>query len=279
MALEQRAGSDVACSTVSASVEITSESVILHALRGNGWAVKWSEVHRLEAYKGDRLTTDDVCLAFYTASESHVVNEEAPGWRQLVEAISTRFGVRQDWCSIVVQTPFATNRMILWDRAVMSAVVRNEPLDELWARAKSDLAPDGALRDIYICNTAIDDWNTTIAIARGICSEVIISSADGTPSLNDLAEEHFDGTSRAHVKIRVDGFDLLGHCFSADEIELSFNPRDIGTIDRFTILLHLLVAIGVVLKRQVRVTPENLRNGPFIQIAPNGAATYIAPAA
>ena len=241
--------------------------------------MKWSDVARIEAYKVDAHTTDDVCLALCTTDLAHIVDEETPGWTELVHAIIERFPVRADWLSVVAQPPFATNRSILWDRAAASAMQRAAPAGELWRQARADFQADGALRDIYISNTAVDDWNTTIALARGTCGDVTLSSGSGEPILHDLGERHFAGESRALVTIRVDGVAMIGHCFSAAEIELSFDPADVDGIERFAALVRFLAALAAVLQRTVRITPENLPDGPIIDIAPDGEARAIPAAA
>jgi len=82
---------------------------------GRGWYVAWSAIERIETFKRDLITTDDVCLSFLTATGAHVVDEEMDGWDALCRAMSARFAIAADWFDVVVQPAFATNHRVLWD--------------------------------------------------------------------------------------------------------------------------------------------------------------------
>jgi hypothetical protein len=250
----------------SASIEITSESI--HVRARTGWTLRWSDIDRIEAFKADLLTADDVCLAFIAGAMTYTVDEETPGWQQLGEAIRARFAVHPNWFATVVQPPFAMNRTILWDRAAATAMQRLAPL-ESWTRARADFEPDGSLRDVVLRNTSIEDWNTAIAVARGVTGDVIVA--------HDLTVRHFTDGSRAQVTMRIGEVELVGHCFAAEEIELSLNPADVDSADRFAALVRFLVALAAVLQRPVHLTPENLAAEPILVIAPDGVVTYVAP--
>ncbi len=74
--------------------------------------VRWEEVLEIVTFKRDLLTTDCVCLAF-RCSERNVyseVNEEIPGFAQLIDELPYRFAaIDSEWFNKVTQPPFATS--------------------------------------------------------------------------------------------------------------------------------------------------------------------------
>lgn len=154
------------------------------------------------------------------------------------------------------------------DRATLDA-------DELWRKACAEFAPDGTLRDIYVASTSVDDWNTLVAVARRSGCKVEQSTRT-EPLIHQLAEAHFHGDERAILTLDVAGMELVGHCFSSSEIELSFSPEQVRGAADLAALLRFLMAVAVTLQREVRITPENLPHAPILRIAASGDVRYIA---
>jgi hypothetical protein len=83
-------------------------------------SLKWDEVNAVVAYKRDVFAFDLVCLGFGTANGAIEVNEEMPGWSQLVEDIPLRLpGMPpfSDSWDLVAQPPFATCVTKLFERS------------------------------------------------------------------------------------------------------------------------------------------------------------------
>jgi len=82
------------------------------------WRVAWKDVTKIVGFKVDCLACDIICLELELDGSSAVgVNEEMEGWPMLLEALPTRFGLRQEeWFTKVALPAFATNMTTLWPR-------------------------------------------------------------------------------------------------------------------------------------------------------------------
>lgn len=89
---------------------------------------------------------------------------------------------------------------------------------DLWPVVQRDFAPDGSLRDIYVHDTSLDDWNRLVAIARDRYRCEVI--ANGRELASDLTVSSFS-SERATVLIQMDPFAIAGHCFRINEIEFA----------------------------------------------------------
>ncbi|HVG24216.1 MAG TPA: hypothetical protein VND45_08705 [Thermoanaerobaculia bacterium] len=222
-------------------------------------------------YKVDLITTDAVCLDFRIDNRCCVVDEETAGWEQLNREMMARFPVIEGWFGNVVQPAFATNRALLWDRAIQAARDRldRRAVDELWRRTRADWTRDGSLRDIYIDRVTVDGWNDLVAVARGLYGRVTVS-AEGRELLHDFRLAHFNGIKRASIDFCAGSLPLTAHCFNASQIELSFHPERLSSSTELLHLLDFLVAVTTLLGTPAVVTPENAPHAPILTVHPDG---------
>ena len=83
-------------------------------------SLKWSAVTEVVAYKRDVFAFDLICLAFDTSDGSLEINEEMPGWSQLVGRLPSLIpGMPKfsEWWERVAQPPFAPCVTTLFKRA------------------------------------------------------------------------------------------------------------------------------------------------------------------
>lgn len=79
--------------------------------------IKWAEIERLEGYKRDRMTVDDICMDVTWDGWKATFSEEMPGWKELQKEIRKIFPeVPADWERSILRTPFATTYTILYER-------------------------------------------------------------------------------------------------------------------------------------------------------------------
>ena len=89
-------------------------------LNDNGFAVRglnvpWSSVQAIATFKRDRLTFDDICLAFQIGPDLWVeVSQDDAGFAHLAAEVERRYPVPRDWLGAVMRPAFATNYRILW---------------------------------------------------------------------------------------------------------------------------------------------------------------------
>jgi hypothetical protein len=85
------------------------------------WSFRWDELDEVVAYKVDAVVVDHICLGFRTQGDGtfHVTDEETPGWLELNDELSKRFGITESgWFGDVAFPAFARNWTILWQRDV-----------------------------------------------------------------------------------------------------------------------------------------------------------------
>ena len=228
------------------------------------WSIAWAAVDRIQAFKLDLITADEVCLEFLTGETSYVVDEEVTGWNQLLETLSDRYRVAQEWAEIVIAQAFATNRTVLWDRDVAQAQDRLAilPIEQLWDRFRTD----GASPDIVVTATAVQDWNDMIAIVRGTFGFVDVT-CHGEFLAHGLTSRHFHGEHRAELRFRAGDIAVAGHCLQESQIELRIGPHDVHSSHDLAVLLRLIVVMAVFLRKPVAIAMDRVA---LFEASPSG---------
>lgn len=81
----------------------------------------WQEVVRIDAFKEDRVTVDEVTLEFHLKSPGRVVqvSEDLVDFDKLVRFLEAEWPkISPDWRSNVVLPPFAESRVTLYSAAI-----------------------------------------------------------------------------------------------------------------------------------------------------------------
>ncbi len=81
-------------------------------------SIKWTEIERLQAYKVDLLTTDEICIEITFDNKTILVTEETKGWYQFIDKIKSELPfVNNNWEALVLETPFEYNLTTIYERA------------------------------------------------------------------------------------------------------------------------------------------------------------------
>lgn len=82
------------------------------------YAVRWSDLEEIFAFKVDVFAHDVIYLGFREArtDEYKEVEEECHGWNALVAEVEKRYAIDPGWWSQVAFPPFETNLTTLWQR-------------------------------------------------------------------------------------------------------------------------------------------------------------------
>jgi hypothetical protein len=104
-------------------LEVTAEGARVWSAKSGRtvWQIRWDVLDEIVAFKADALVVDHICIGFREsdAPSFHVVDEETPGWNDLISELSRRFGVTfESWFESVAFPAFAENRTTLWLRGV-----------------------------------------------------------------------------------------------------------------------------------------------------------------
>ena len=136
-----------------------------------------------------------------------------------------------------------------------------------WPSQKSDFEPDGALRDIYIQNTTIEDWKLAVSVIMDGGFGARLERGGDSVAVPSTFESLFDQNDSHLLSFTVGGALLTCHFFSSDEIEFSLDPKDVSK----TVLeglLGFMIDIGDATKKPVCMTPENAAEMPIFRYDP-----------
>ncbi|MBL6991530.1 MAG: hypothetical protein ISR65_17225 [Bacteriovoracaceae bacterium] len=126
---------------------------------------------------------------------------------------------------------------------------------------------DGSLRDIYINNVDKDHWETLLQYIYK--REYQISSSINTcPPLEFNALLEIVKRSGIDISFKSKNITINCHFFinseNYSEIEMDFSPKDVQSNKDFIALISLVKELGIILKKNVNVTPENLPESKII---------------
>jgi hypothetical protein len=78
----------------------------LHAVEGElSTHIAWSEVRRVDTYKKDCFTVDQIRLIFFSDHNAIEFTEDDPAFTELCDAVSRKLGVPDDWRLRLVLSP------------------------------------------------------------------------------------------------------------------------------------------------------------------------------
>jgi len=129
---------------------------------------------------------------------------------------------------------------------------------------------DGSLRDIYVLNITISDWQRLVDWLRsGPYPIRFYLNREPAPlplDVSDLFAHRND--IEVLLKIGVEGIDLHCHFFWHKEIEFDLDPRDVDTEQKEHGIADFMCSVGRLLGKEVILTPEGWKVGPFLRYLP-----------
>lgn len=138
-----------------------------------------------------------------------------------------------------------------------------------WDTCREVLRLDGSLRDIYVASVTLADW---LALYPVLCdypgTEYLVDGI--VQPLPETVEQTFATWSSGNpmLRLRVGRTLVVFHFFSEEEIECDFDPQEVASQADLDAVLGFVRQIGDVTGKRVAVTPENLREQPFITYDP-----------
>lgn len=78
--------------------------------------VPWADIREIIAFKVDLFSQDTIRLGFCVDDSGKLseVDEDWPGFKQLVTELERRFDIRNNWWSTVAFPAFAEKHVTLW---------------------------------------------------------------------------------------------------------------------------------------------------------------------
>ena len=138
-----------------------------------------------------------------------------------------------------------------------------------WDTCKEDFRWDGSLRDIYITPATPADWRALYPLLYDVPG--VEYSVDGVVQPPpDSVEQTFAvrPSGSPMLRFRIGRTLIVFHFFSDEEIECDFDPRDVTSQSDLDAVLGFVQRIGDTVHRPVIVTPQNIREQPFITYDP-----------
>ncbi|MBP8213442.1 MAG: hypothetical protein KAX53_06830 [Saprospiraceae bacterium] len=138
-----------------------------------------------------------------------------------------------------------------------------------WNDIKWIFEQDGSLRDIYVQDVTISDWENLIDFLN-----LNYDIKFGENEKNQIDKEYViqylkDETGEMESKsLKIDFNGVNFHCyfFLSDQIEFDIDPREIKTIKDFESIEKFMVSISKTLRNQVTLTGENSPEFPLFKI-------------
>ena len=142
-----------------------------------------------------------------------------------------------------------------------------------WNDIKWIFEPDGSLRDIYVQDVTISDWEKTIDLLN-LNYNLTFGPQDNGEAITQIDKLYIVNclTSQSNeIAIKSASIDLQGilvkcHFFLLDQIEFDIDPNSIMSIHDFEKIENFMISISMVLKTQVTLTAENRPEFPLIKI-------------
>lgn len=138
-----------------------------------------------------------------------------------------------------------------------------------WEYIKWFFEDDGALRDIYVLDSTISDWEKLIDfINRNHTLKF------GEDNANQIDKEYVlayweDKTHEMESKsIRIDlkGIHIHSYFFSPYQIEFDIDPKEIKSIKEFETIQKFMVSISKTINKPIILTDENCHEHPWLKI-------------
>ena len=163
-------------------------------------SIKWADIERLEAYKADLLTTDEICIDITFDNKTIIVTEETKGWYQFINKLKFALPLTNDnWEALVLETPFEYNLTTIYERAD-----RKMPLKSNFYSVIKDLTKEDINYTFQKHGWTIRKSSMTDFEIQNSWAELVLQSDNESLLLHGLVAFHPD-----NVKIIRDLFDSL----------------------------------------------------------------------
>jgi hypothetical protein len=156
------------------------------------------------------------------------------------------------------------------------AANQESPLE--WRTAAGDFEADGALRDIYVLDATLADWQVALDHVRQRYAPLTFR-VDGCPaSLPEQVADIFPIWERASPQLNFDlgGIDVACYFFTREEIELDIRPEEVTGPERLSALVSFLRGLATAVGKPAVLTMENAPDAAILRADP-GTVVWVPP--
>jgi hypothetical protein len=133
-----------------------------------------------------------------------------------------------------------------------------------------DALEDGTNIEIYVRNTALEDWEALFSVAK--MYRYSFDGGDRDPDFPPVTNDLFAPAPSGVFFIDLGGVTLEGCIFHIDEIELWFFPGENFTSAHLALVHDFMRQLGNACGRKVILTPESAPDHPVFVYSPNDSA-------
>lgn len=127
---------------------------------------------------------------------------------------------------------------------------------------------DGSLRDIYILDTLIVDWDNLINfIESGNWLIEFIRNNDIYSKIPYTAQQIFQFRASGdyiHLSISIRGVKVNCYFFEENQIELDIDPKEVQSLESGQQIIDFVCKLSKVLHKESSLTPENCPEDPLV---------------
>ena len=141
-----------------------------------------------------------------------------------------------------------------------------------WNNIEWIFEKDGALRDIYVQNATISDWekvvdllNSEYQLTFGIYEDNLNNKIDFGYVKTMFADETGELETKS-VTVDLNGIIVKCYFFLENQIEFDINPTEIKTETEFNKITDFMKSISSKLEKQITLCGENQSEFPLIKI-------------
>lgn len=139
-----------------------------------------------------------------------------------------------------------------------------------WEKLKSELADDNSLRDIYVLDTTLNDWQVLFDKLKTTYQLQYTVDGQSQQWPGSLEKVFADSAqARPMVSLDIGQIVLVSHFFTFDEIEFDILAYEINSQQTFDNVLGFLRLVGDNTGKPVLLTDENNQRQPIISYWPD----------
>jgi hypothetical protein len=142
----------------------------------------------------------------------------------------------------------------------------------VWDDVAAYFELDGSLRDAYVFDVSMADWQHVIDVVRTQRWRLDYTVDGSSQPLPQRSSDIFAARGDTSTTLTIwptPDIAVNTHFFSADEIEFDFDPGELQGQDRLDVLCAFLRTIGGTLNKLVVLTPENNPGWPLLTYTPD----------
>ena len=139
------------------------------------------------------------------------------------------------------------------------------------------LITDGALRDIYVDNTSIKDWENVIERLKNSDFSIkyfVDNNESKLPA--DISSLFTNSQNALKLELKKENIIINSFILIEDQIEFDIDPRDFVAEEQHSIIFEFLNLLVAATNKTIKLCDENSADTPYLILLPNDKKVYVA---